>query len=182
LKNNVKDTQQPINEAIKASSLQVIGETGENLGTISRSEALRLAREASLDLVLLSPEGGEGLPVAKIMDFGKVLYAKKKKQSEAKKRQKVIQIKEIKMRPKIGEHDFQTKLKHGVSFLQDGNKLKITLMFRGREITTKEERGAEFFDKIVATLKEMGMDNLIMEKDSITGGFWSRIFSTKNIK
>ena len=100
-----------INQQIRAESVQLITQDGENIGTISRNQALRQAEEAGLDLVLIAQTGKEGIPVVKIMDFGKVLYEKKKKTIEAKKHQKVIQVKEIKMSPKIGEHDFQTKMR-----------------------------------------------------------------------
>ena len=82
------------------------------------------------------------------MDFGKALYAKKKQQAEAKKSQKVIQVKEIKLRPKIGEHDYQTKINQAIDFLKDGKHLKVTLMFKGREAAMREERGEELFRKI----------------------------------
>src|SRR5689334_22882959 len=93
-----------LNEKIRAPRLQLIAEDGHNIGIVSRGEALKLAQEANLDLVIIADEGREGVPVAKIMDFGKSLYEKKKKQHDAKKHQKVIQVKEIKMGPKIGEH------------------------------------------------------------------------------
>lgn len=173
----------PINEQIKALKVQVIKQDGENVGVIHRREALRLADEAELDLVLVADRGSEGVPIAKIMDFGKVLYDRKKKQAEAKKRQKVIQIKEVKFRPKIGEHDFQTKIKHGIEFLQAGKYLKITLMFRGREAYSKRELGASLFERIEKAFKEHEIfDKLVREKDSRAGNFWSRIYHLKNIK
>ena len=131
-----------INQQIRAESVQLITQEGENIGTITRSQALRQAEEAGLDLVLIAQTGKEGIPVVKIMDFGKVLYEKKKKTIEAKKHQTVIQVKEIKMSPKIGEHDYQTKIKQAVQFLTSGKRVKITLSFRGREMTTKDVRGA----------------------------------------
>src|ERR1700744_3143797 len=135
-----KNTQL-INENIRVSRLQLITHDGQNVGVVSREEALRLAHVAGLDLVLIAEAGAEGVAVAKIMDFGKAIYAKKKKQAEAKKHQKVIQVKELKLRPKIGEHDFITKMNQAIQFLKEGKHLKITLQFRGREITTSEERG-----------------------------------------
>ena len=120
---------------LRVSSLLL--KMGVILGLLSRGEALKLAQEASLDLVMIAEEGREGVPVAKIMDFGKSLYEKKKKQHEAKKHQKVIQIKEVKMAPKIGEHDFQTKMRQAIDFLKDGKRVKITLFFKGRENATK---------------------------------------------
>ena len=141
---------QPINENIRFPRVQLITNDGQNIGVVSRDEALRSAHLAGLDLVLIAEQGSEGFPVTKIMDFGKLLYAKKKKQAEAKKHQKTIQVKEVKLRPKIGEHDFLTKMNQAVQFLKDGKHLKVTVAFRGREAITKEERGTQMFDKINA--------------------------------
>lgn len=159
--------------------MQVINDAGDNLGIVSRQEALRMAAEAELDLVLLAPMGKDGVPVTKIMDFGKVIYAKKKKMSESKKHQKTIQIKEVKIRPGIGEHDFLTKMKQAVQFLNDGKRLKVTLSFRGREIATRDERGSFLFEKILQYMTEQGLTNIIQEKDSKAGGIWSRIYFLK---
>lgn len=183
MKDRNKESLPPINEEIRANQVQLINQNGENVGVISRKEALKLAQEADLDLVQIASQGSEGVPVVKIMDFGKVLYERKKKQAEAKKRQKVIQIKEVKFRPKIGEHDYQTKMKRGIEFLNAGKHLKITLMFRGREVSTKHERGTELFKKIEKTFEEQGiLDKLIKEKDSKVGQFWSRIYYLKSTK
>lgn len=178
-----KEASFPINEKIKFPQVQIITHTGENIGVVSRIDALRMAEQAGLDLVLLTEQGSDGLPVAKIMDFGKVLYEKKKKQAEAKKHQKVIQIKEIKIRPKIGEHDYQTKIKQGIQFLQEGKRVKITLCFRGRENVLKDERGSELFKKIEHTFEQHDLlKNLLQEKDTKIGQFWSRIYYLKSIK
>lgn len=174
--------QYMINDRIRAPKLQVITDFGENLGIIDRFKALSLAKEASLDLVLLSDSGAEGVPVAKIMDFGKLLYERKKKKNEAKKHQKVIQIKEIKFRPKIGEHDFQTKINQAVQFLQDGKRVKCTIAFRGRENITKDERGEEFFQKVDTILASRGFsDSLMTEQDAKIGQIWSRIYYIKGL-
>ncbi|HLC06761.1 MAG TPA: translation initiation factor IF-3 [Candidatus Babeliales bacterium] len=175
-----KETGQLINQQIRAESVQLITQDGENIGTISRSQALRQAEEAGLDLVLIAQSGKDGIPVVKIMDFGKVLYEKKKKTIEAKKHQKVIQIKEIKMSPKIGEHDYQTKIKQAVQFLTTGKRVKITLSFRGREIATKDARGSELFAKIEKSFEGHDWtDNLMQEQDSKMGKMWSRIYYLK---
>lgn len=168
-----------INEALPYDKMQVITNDGRNMGVISRSAALKLAQEAELDLVLLSEQGGEGAPVVKIMDFGKALYAKKKQVADSKKHQKVIQVKEIKLRPKIGEHDFQTKINQAVQFLQDGKHLKVTLMFKGREAINRDERGQEMFDKIHASFEQAGLTKLASEKDAKTSQMWTRIYYTK---
>jgi len=160
--------------------MQLIDEKGVNRGIVSRDEALRLSVEAELDLVLLSESGGDGVPVVKIMDFGKALYEKKKKLAEAKKHQKIVQVKEVKFRPKIGAHDFETKMNRGIGFLKEGKHLKITLMFRGREMATKQERGRELFDRIHKVFEEQDiLKDLVQEKDSKAGQFWSRIYYLK---
>jgi len=180
LKDIKKDSLPLVNEEIVFNKLQLIGSSGENIGVVSRETALEMALTAELDLVLMSENGKDGVPVAKIMDFGKALYERKKKLSEAKKKQKVIQIKEIKLRPKIGEHDFQTKMKQAVEFLKDGKHLKITLVFRGREVSAKEEYGSKFFGKIQKSFEAYGIaGSLIQEKDLKLGQFWSRIYYLK---
>lgn len=176
-KNEVVGT--PINEKIRYEKMQVITNDGQNLGVLSRSEALRLAIQSELDLVLMSEQGSEGVPVVKIMDFGKALYSKKKQQADAKKHQKVIQVKEIKMRPKIGEHDFETKIHQGIEFLKDGKYLKVTLMFRGREAEVREVRGAEIFNKIDSMFQEAGLTKIVQEKDMKGPQLWSRVYFLK---
>jgi len=169
-----------INERIRAPQMQVIASDGENVGILTRADALRMAEHESLDLVLLSERGAEGVPVVKIMDFGKALYEKKKKLAKAKKHQKVIQIKEIKMRPKISEHDFITKIKHAVEFLKEGKRVKVTLSFRGRENILKMERGAEIFAKVDKALEDMGLAGAFaVEGESSMGQLWSRIYYLK---
>ena len=169
-----------INERIRAPHMQVIASDGENVGVLARTDALRMAENENLDLVLLSEGGSDGVPVVKVMDFGKALYEKKKKLTKAKKHQKVIQVKEIKMRPKISGHDFLTKIKHAVEFLRDGKRVKITLSFRGRENILKMERGAEIFGKIDKTLEDMGLaGSVACEGESSMGQLWSRIYYLK---
>lgn len=176
-----KESSALINEKIRAPQLQLITETGENIGTISRLDALRMAQQARLDLVQLNDQGPLGIPIAKIMDFGKSLYEKKKK--ESKKNQKVIQVKEIKIRPKIGEHDLMIKIKQSVQFLTDGKRVKITLCFRGRENVLKDELGAELFKKIEEYFEQFDVaKNLVQDKDTKLGQFWSRIYYLKNTK
>ncbi len=172
-----------INTQIKDLKLQVIGKDGTNFGILSRLDALKMSQDAGLDLVLLTDKGQMGVPVAKIMDFGKVLYERKKKKSEAKKHQKVIQVKEIKIRPKIGEHDFQTKIKQAIQFLHEGKRVKVTLCFRGRENASKEERGGELFDRVQQGFADYDMDkNIMYEKDMRVNQAWSRIYYLKATK
>ena len=179
--NRRKDVHQ-INEKIGYSRMQVITESGENLGILNRFDALSRAREEGMDLVLLADSGSDGLPIVKIMDFGKMLYAKKKKLSDAKKKQKIIKVKEVKFRPKIDEHDYQTKIKRAIQFLRDGNRVKFTIMFRGRELATKEERGRVMFGKLDETLYQEGAEGVEREKDMKLGNFWSRVYYIKSNK
>lgn len=124
------------------------------LGILDTAEAQRIARENGLDLVEVNPKSYP--PVCKIMDFGKYKYDEKKKQAEAKKKQVVIGLKEIKLRPKTDDHDLEFKLKHVRRFLQEGNKVKITCRFRGREITHPEAAQKQL-DLIAESIKDVGM-------------------------
>ena len=139
---------QLVNEQIRYPRLQLIDAQGQNIGVVSRYDALQKAYEAGLDLVIISDQGAEGVPVAKVMDFGKALYAKKKKQSAAKKQQKVIQVKELKVRPKIGGHDLMTKINQAIEFLKEGKRVKLTVELKGREMFVGQDRGREMFERI----------------------------------
>ena len=121
-----------INEEIKAPEVRLIGDDGEQLGIMSAEEALRIAEDKELDLVMIAAGGKP--PVCKIMDYGKYRFEQSKREKEAKKKQRVIEIKEIRMSPSIGENDFGTKLRAGQKFLAEGNRLKVTVRFRGREM------------------------------------------------
>jgi len=170
-----------INEKIRFDKMQLITHDGRNEGVVSRDTALRMAREAGLDLVIIAEQSKDGVPVAKIIDQGKALYAKKKQLADAKKKQHIIQVKELKIRPKIGEHDFQTKMNQALSFLQEGKRVKFTLVFRGREMTMKDERGNEIFNKISKAFE--GSDqahNIMQEKDAVTDSLWSRVYYLKS--
>ncbi len=132
--------------------MRVIADDGQQVGIIPTSEALRMAQERGLDLVEVAP--GAEPPVCRIMDFGKFKYQQQKKQQEARKKQTVIQLKEIKVRPKTDEHDYQTKLKHIRRFLDAGDRCKVTVFFRGREIVHKD-RGLTILSRIVEDLGEL---------------------------
>ena len=121
-----------INEEITDKEIRLIGNEGEQLGIMSAEEALRIAAEQDLDLVKIAP--GSNPPVCKIMDYGKYRFEQTKKEKDAKKNQRVIDIKEIRMSPGIGDNDFNTKLKNGQKFLNDGNRVKVSVRFRGREM------------------------------------------------
>ena len=120
------------NEMIRAREVRVIAADGEQLGILQRNEAIVMAKEAGMDLVEVSSNSEP--PVCRIMDYGKFKYEQQKKKQEAKKRQAVVQIKEIKVRPKTDDHDYETKVRHIRRFLEEGDRCKITVFFRGREI------------------------------------------------
>lgn len=166
-----------VNEEIKATSVMVIGPQGENYGQVSRHQALALAEEAGLDLVQVGEK--DSLIIAKIMDFGKFLYTKKKQMSDSRKHQKIIQIKELKLRPNIGDQDYKTKLNQAEQFLLDGKKVKFTLQFKGREITMMEDLGHKMFLRITQELSARNIGVLIEEKESKAGALWSKIFGLK---
>ena len=122
-----------INEQIRAPQIRLIGAKGEQIGIVPAKEGIRRAEEAGLDLVEVAPLAKP--PVCRILDFGKYLYGLEKKEKEARKKQKVIMVKEVKMTSKIEEHDYQTKLRNSRVFIERGDKVKLSMMFRGREIT-----------------------------------------------
>ena len=136
-----------INEEILDKEVRLIGDGGEQLGIMSSAEALKIAEERELDLVKIAP--GSNPPVCKIMDYGKFRFEQTKKEKEAKKNQRVIEIKEIRMSPGIDTNDFNTKLKNGQKFLADGNRLKVSVRFRGREMA-HTEIGAELLKDFAA--------------------------------
>ena len=141
-----------INEEIRIREVRVTSASGEQLGIMQTRDALRMAEEQHLDLVEVAPKAKP--PVCRIMDFGKYRYEQQKREKEAKKRQKVITVKEVKLRPNIEQHDFDVKLKNALRFLEEGNKVKVTIMFRGRELS-HPELGREVLDKVSAQLKEL---------------------------
>ncbi len=142
-----------INEKIKSKEVRLIDETGKQLGIVQTFDAIRMARERDLDLVEVSPKATP--PVCKIMDYGKYKYQIAKKAQEAKKKQTVIQIKEMKLGLKIEEHDLGFKIRHMREFLDDGCKVKIIIMFRGREILHMD-MGEKLTGKIIDALKDIG--------------------------
>lgn len=138
-----------VNEKIRAREVRLINQNGENVGVMSAREALNMAREAGLDLLEISPQANP--PVCKIMDYGKWKYEEQKKLSEMKKAQKVVETKELKIRPNIDVHDFQVKIKAAQRFIEDGNKVKFTVRFKGREITN-QDAGVELLNRVKAEL------------------------------
>ena len=134
--------------------MRCIGPAGEQLGILTIEQALRTAQENGFDLVEVSPLAKP--PVCKIMDYGKFKYTEKKKQSEAKKTQVVVVVKEVKFRPRTEEHDFETKIRKIREFLEESNKARVTVMFRGRELSHRE-LGTKVLDRIVNELKEVAV-------------------------
>ena len=125
-----------INSKIKAKEVRLVGTEGEQLGIMLLEDALVIAREKNLDLVNIAPQAKP--PVCRIMDFGKYKFEQSKREKEARKKQKTTSIKEVKMRPNIEAHDFQVKVRNALRFLQNGDKVKASIVFRGREITHPE--------------------------------------------
>jgi translation initiation factor IF-3 len=138
---------------IRAREVRVIGQEGGQLGIMAVQEAIQLAEEQGLDLVEVAPDARP--PVCRIMDFGKYKYQQSKRLQQAKKKQKVISVKEIKLRPKTEEHDYQFKTQHVRRFLQDGHKTKVTVVFRGRELA-HTELGRQMLDRVAADLQDIG--------------------------
>ena len=142
----------PINGNIRAKEVQLIGAEGEKLGVLSLREALSIAEEKNLDLVLVAPQAQP--PVCKIMNYGKYKFEQAKKEKEAKKKQKAVEIKEVRITPNIEEHDFSFKAKNIRKFIEDGNKVKITVKFRGRELNNSK-LGEEMLNKFVEELSDV---------------------------
>ena len=148
----------PINGQIRAREVQLIGENGEKLGVVNLNDAIEMAEDKKLDLVLVSPNVQP--PVCRIMNYGKYKFEQAKKEKEAKKKQKVMEIKEIRITPNIEEHDFGFKAKNARKFLESGNKLKITVRFKGREINNSK-MGENVLNKFIEELSDIS----IVEKE-----------------
>ena len=148
-----RDTGPRINERIRAPEIRLIGAEGENVGVVTPARALAMAAELGLDLVEISPTAVP--PVCKIMDFGKFKYEQQKKEAEARKKQKIIEIKEIKFRPGTDTHDYDVKMRSVKKFLGEGDKVKVTLRFRGREMA-HQELGLELLKRVAADVEEIG--------------------------
>lgn len=140
-----------MNEAIRAKELRVIGSNGEQLGVMSRSNAIKVAKEAGVDLVEISPNADP--PVAKVVDWGKYQYQKMKEQQKNKRKNKANELKQMRFSLKIGSHDLEIKLKKIRGFLQDGNRVKVLIFFRGREMAHKE-LGYDLINKVIEMLSE----------------------------
>ena len=149
-----RDDRTRTNERIRVREIRVIDDTGQQLGIMPPPQALAIAKQKGLDLVEISPTAVP--PVCRIMDFGKYQYQEQKRSREAKKHQRVIEVKEIKFRPKVDEHDYQFKKKHIERFLEEGDKVKATIFFRGREMA-HPEIGRRILERLVQELSEVAV-------------------------
>lgn len=165
-----------VNRQIRARECRVIDENGQNLGIMPLKEALALAEEKGLDLIEIAPNANP--PVCKIADYGKFKYEIKKKAKEAKKKQKTIEVKELKMRVGIEEHDYQVKLKQLREFLEEGNKVKLRIIFRGRE-NIRPELGEKLVQRFAKDVEDLGE---LERKPSKEGRFMIAIFAPKKKK
>lgn len=141
-----------MNDAIRSRTVRLINADGDNVGVVDTLDALRQAQEVGLDLVEVSPDAEP--PVAKILDYGKYKFQEQKKQAEARKKQKVVEIKEIKMRPSIDDHDYDVKMRAIKRFFDDGDKVKVTLRFRGREMA-HQQLGMAVLQRVKAEVQEI---------------------------
>lgn len=150
---NISKQEMRINEEIRVSQVRVVGSDGEQLGIMQTSAALDLAYHKNLDLVLIAPKAEP--PVCKVMDYGKYKFELAKRDKEARKNQKTVSVKELRISPSIDDHDFETKINHAKKFLQDGDKVKVSIRFRGREIH-HSALGAKNLERFRDTLSEYG--------------------------
>ena len=142
-----------INNRIRVREVRVVGEAGEQLGVLATPDALKRAEEAGLDLVEVAPTAVP--PVCRIMDYSKYKYEQEKREKEARKKQKVVHLKEIRLSPKIGEHDYQFKLRNLEDFLKRGDKVKVTMMFKGREMA-HVDLGRKILDRLSSDISQIG--------------------------
>tara|TARA_B100000676_G_scaffold289386_1_gene321877 strand:+ start:5351 stop:5869 length:519 start_codon:yes stop_codon:yes gene_type:complete len=147
----VKD-ERPINEMIQAAEVRLIGAEGEQIGVVTRDDALDRSANLGLDLVIVADNADP--PVCKIMDYGKFKYEEQKKKNEARKKQKTVDVKEIKLRPNIDSHDYDVKMRSMVKFLNEGDKVKVTMRFRGREMA-HQNLGLDVLHRVRDDLEEL---------------------------
>jgi len=165
-----------INEDIRAKEVRLNTDTGEQLGIMSLEDALKEAQKRQLDLVEIAPTAKP--PVCRIMDYGKYRYEQQKRDKDTRKKQKVVNIKEVKLRPKIEEHDFNVKLKNTLKFLQEGDKVKMTIMFRGRELV-HVELGKRLLDRMAEEIKDIA---IIEREAKLEGRNMIMIVAPKQVK
>lgn len=156
------DDEVCINENITAKQVRLIDANNENRGIVSIKEALAIAEEEGLDLIEISPQANP--PVCKVLDFGKFRYEQQKRKAEAKKNQKVVEIKELKLRPMIDTHDYEVKVKQATKFLEQGNKVKFTMRFKGRELSAND-MGKQVLTKLMEDLENVSKIDSEMKLD-----------------
>ncbi|HOX13876.1 MAG TPA: translation initiation factor IF-3 [Spirochaetia bacterium] len=165
-----------INEQIRVREVRLIDDKGEQRGIVATLEALKIAREAGVDLVEVAPQSSP--PVCKLLDYGKFKFEQEKKIKESRKNQKIVKIKEVRMQPKIDDHDLEFKSKHVREFLEEGNKVKVTIRFRGRELA-HTEIGEEVLKSVLTHIE----GSYVMEKlPAMEGRFMSMILTPKAVK
>ncbi len=168
-----------INEQIRVREVRVIDDEGKQRGVLPTPKALELAQEVGADLVEVAPQANP--PVCKILDYGKFKFEQEKKLKESNKRQKQLKLKEIRMQPKIEKHDLDFKTDHVKSFLEEGNKVKVTIRFRGREMA-HTEIGRDVLDQILTNLNELEAKFNVDRQPQMEGRFMSMILSPKSVK
>lgn len=165
-----------INDEIRAREVRLVGANGEQIGVVSIREALQLATEANMDLVNVAPTAKP--PVCRIMDYGKFRYEQQKKEKEARKNQKVVELKEVRFSANIDEHDYQTKLRNVVKFLKEQDKVKCSVRFRGREIT-HASIGQKVLERVAVEVEELGT---VERRPKLEGRSMIMIISPKEAK
>lgn len=149
----MRETGPRVNDRIRAQEIRLIGPEGQNVGVVTPTRAMELAAQVGLDLVEISPNAAP--PVCKIMDFGKYKYEQQKRESEARKKQKTIEVKEVKFRPNTDINDYNVKMRNVIRFLEGGDKVKVTLRFRGREMA-HQNLGRNLLERVAEDVKELG--------------------------
>ncbi|AOF48111.1 translation initiation factor IF-3 [Tetragenococcus halophilus] len=165
-----------VNDGIRARELRLIDQNGDQLGVKTKAEAMEIAEQANLDVVLVAPKAKP--PVARIMDYGKYRFEQQKKAREARKKQKVINVKEVRLSPAIDENDFNTKLRNARKFLQKGDKVKASIRFKGRAITHKEI-GQEVLDRLAQETEDVAT---VEQKAKMDGRSMNLMLAPKNDK
>ncbi|MCI5676278.1 MAG: translation initiation factor IF-3 [Clostridia bacterium] len=161
----------PINEEIREKEVRVIGDDGETLGMMTSNAALKMAYDRGLDLVLIAPQATP--PVCRIMDYGKYRFDREKREKEAKKKQQVVEVKEVQLSCRIDVHDFETKARNAVRFLSAGNKVRVVVRFKGREMA-HQELGQEVLARFMQAVSEVGTSD---KKPTLDGRFLSVVLA-----
>lgn len=172
---NQKNNDAQVNEGIRVKEMLVITETGEKLGVLSKNKAIEEAEVRNMDLVLVSPESNP--PVAKMMDYSRFRFEQQKKAKESKKKQKIIEIKEIQLTPQIGLHDLETKAKAARKFLEDGNRVKVGVRFRGRQLSHVDV-GEEVLNRFIDMLQDISK----VDKAPALDGKWLTAVLASTVK